>query len=66
MQQECYSRENILVFLFQTDIHQCIANVVAHENTIQIHHDGVNHWLVSANISVVVNVYESICEGSHN
>ena len=53
-------------FPLQIDIHQCKANVVACENTIQIHHDGVSHWLVSANISGVVNVYDSIYQRHHN
>ena len=53
-------------FSLQTDIHQCKANVVACENTIQIHHDDVNHQLVSANISGVVNVYDSIYQRHHN
>ena len=47
-------------FPLQIDIHQCETNVVACENTIQLHHDSVNHQLVSAKISGVVNVYDSI------
>ena len=54
-----------LGFPHQIDIHWCKANVGC-ENTIQIHHNGVNHCLVSANISGVFNAYNSIYQGSHN
>lgn len=53
-------------FPLQIDIHQCKTNVVACENTIQLYHDGVNHQLVSAKISGVVNVYDSIYQRHHN
>ena len=48
----------------QLDIHRCKANVYAcnNTNTIQIHHDGVNHWLLSSNITGTVVVYDSICK----
>ena len=41
------------------------ANVYACHNTIQIHHDGVNHWLLSSNISDTVVVYDSIYKAPH-
>ena len=49
----------------QLDIHRCKANVYACHNTIQIHHDGVNHWLLSSNISDTVVVYDSIYKAPH-
>ena len=32
---------------------------------MQIHYDGVNHWLLSSNISNTVVVYDSIYKASH-
>ena len=52
-------------FPHQIDIHCCKASVAC-ESTIEIYHDGVNYWLVSANIWRVVNVYNSLYQGSHN
>ena len=49
----------------QLDIHRCKANLYACSNTMQIHYDGVNHWLLSSNISNTVVVYDSIYKASH-
>ena len=49
----------------QLDIHQCKANVYACHSIIQIHHDGVNRWLLSSNISDTVLVYDSIYKALH-
>ena len=49
----------------QLDIHRCKANVYACHNTMQIHHDGVNHWLLSSIISDTVVVYGSIYKAPH-
>ena len=44
----------------QLDNHRCKANVYACHNTIQIHHEGVNHWLLSSNVTDTVVVFDSI------
>ena len=58
-------KRKYLGFPRQIDIQWCKASVAC-ESTSEIHHDGVNHWLVLANISRVVNVYNSLYQGSHN
>ena len=52
-------------YRMQLDIHRCKANLYACSNTMQIHYDGVNHWLLSSNISNTVVVYDSIYKASH-
>ena len=49
----------------QLDIHPCKANIYPCCNTMQIHHHGVNHWLLSSNISDTVRVYNSIYKAPH-
>ena len=52
-------------YRMQLHIHRCKANLYACSNTMQIHYDGVNHWLLSSNISNTVVVYDSIYKASH-
>ena len=49
----------------QLEVHRCKANVNACHNTIQIHDDGVNHWLLSSNITDTVVTYDSIYKTPH-
>ena len=49
----------------QLEIHRCKANVYTCHNTVQIHHDGMNHCLLSLNISDTVVVYDSIYKAPH-
>ena len=49
----------------QLDIQRFKANGYACHNTIQIHHDGVNHWFLSSNITDRVVIYDSIYKVPH-
>ena len=49
----------------QLEIHRCKANVYTCHNTVQIHHDGMNHCLLSLNISDTAVVYDSIYKAPH-
>ena len=49
----------------QLEIHLCKANVYACNNTVQIHHDGMNNWLLSLNISDTVVVCDDIYKAPH-
>ena len=44
----------------QLDVYRSKANVYACHDTIEIHHDEVNHWFLSSNITDAVLVYDSI------
>ena len=51
----------------QIDIHRCTKAVVsACDGVLQIHHDDVNHWILSSNLSGEILIYDSIYSKQHN
>ena len=59
------SKKQYPTYPINLDIDQCKTNIYACNNTIQIHHDEVNHWLLSSNIIGTVVVYDSIYKAPH-
>ena len=49
----------------QLDVYRCKVDIYACHDTIQIHHDGVNHWFLSSNITDAVVVYDSAYKAPH-